>query len=125
MTPKQVFNNQRDHAYDRDILWNLSYAEWLEMWLVSGQWLNRGRAANQYQMCRYLDEGAYSVNNCCIQTGAQNQIDRHTVPVGETREIKIDWATGLYTQQDIATRYGLSQSAISKIINGKRRASYV
>jgi hypothetical protein len=125
MTPLKMYTDQKSHAKDRGIDFNLSYAQWLEMWLLSGKWENRGKARGQYQMCRYYDEGAYSTTNCYIGTVEDNQKVRHAIPDGETGSILRDWLSGVFTQQELGKRYSLTQSAISKIVNNKRRSHAV
>jgi len=124
-TPKQLYNDQISHSSSRGINWELSYEQWIEMWLVSGQWENRGKEKGQYQMCRFYDEGPYSCTNCYIGTVEENQKDRHKIPDGETGDIISMWISGRFTQSEIGISFGMSQSAISKIINGKRRSHEV
>ena len=76
MTPSEAYWEQVRHAEERGIDWNFQYHEWLEMWLVSGKWHERGKRSGQYCMCRYGDQGPYSQRNCYIGTVEQNQRDR-------------------------------------------------
>lgn len=124
-TPKKAYLDQKCQAEARDIEWALTYEEWLEMWLVSGHYNNRGKGRGNYQLCRFYDEGAYSTTNCYIGTVEENQKERHKIPDGETGEIISDWCNGVYTQQELGEIYGISQSAISKIVNGKRRSNII
>jgi len=124
MTPREKYTGMRFHSEERGIDFNLSYEEFLEMWLESGKWELRGKHKEAYQLCRYHDEGAYSVNNCYIGTVQQNQHDKHKIPDGETGEIIKEWLSGLYSQREIGDKYGLTQSTISKIVNFKRRTTY-
>lgn len=120
-TPKKEYLDQKYHAQDRDIDWNISYEEWLEIWLISGMYKNRGREKGNYQMCRRYDEGAYSPTNCYIATVEQNQKERHKIPEGETGNILTDWLSGQWNQYELAEMYNKSQSCISRIVNRKRR----
>ena len=100
-SPIRLWGDQFQHAKERNIEWNLNYPEWLEMWLLSGKWEQRGKKKGQYQMCRYFDEGAYSKINCYIGTVEENQKDRHKIPDGETGAILLDWLSGIHTQAEV------------------------
>jgi len=68
----------RDHAIRaarREISFELTFEQWMEIWLKSGQILNRGMEAGQYVMGRNNDSGPYAVGNVSIITGAQNVRD--------------------------------------------------
>lgn len=125
MLPKKAFDDQVWHSIQRGIGFNFAYEEWLEIWLLSGRWKQRGKEKGQYQMCRFYDEGPYSKNNCYIGTVEENQKERHKIPDGETGDIISDWLGGWYTQSELGKMYNLSQSAISKIVNGKRRGNEI
>ena len=120
-SPKEAYNDQQRHATDRGLPWLFTYAEWLEMWLLSGKWEDRGRKQGQYQMCRYGDSGGYFARNCYIATVAVNQAERHNVDSGQTAAIIEMWQTSRLSQYKIADAFGLNQSTISRIINGVRR----
>jgi len=124
-TTRRLYADQKHHAKERGIDWLLNYELWLEMWLESGKWEQRGKRKGEYQMCRYYDTGPYSVVNCYIGTVEENQKDRHKIPDGQTGEIISYWLTGHFTQYQLGEMFGLDQSSISKIINGKRRSNEI
>lgn len=76
MSPRKAYEDQRHHAKERGIDFLISYADWLEMWLTSNKWEQRGKESGQYVMCRVGDTGPYSKRNCYIGTVEQNQRDR-------------------------------------------------
>lgn len=121
MRPKKAYDDQKRHAEDRKIPWLFSYEDWLEMWLVSGHWYSRGKSKGQYQMCRKGDTGAYSKRNCFIGTVEENQADRHQISDEETRAIIFEYKSTNTPQWKLGQKYGLSQSAISRIVNEERR----
>ena len=121
-TARDYYHIQKGHAKEREIEFPISLEDWLELWLDSGKWKQRGKGAKKYQMCRYGDVGPYSRTNCYIATGEQNQWDAHQIPIGEHRAIYIDWCTGLFTQQQIAEKYGRSQSHVSNVIRESRES---
>lgn len=57
------------------ILFKLSFEDWIDIWLTSGHWFERGRNAGQYCMSRINDIGHYEVGNVFIQLHAQNTRD--------------------------------------------------
>ena len=119
-TPYEKYIKQVQHASDRGIPWSMSYEEWLEMWLLSGKWEERGRKSGQYCMCRLGDTGPYSKKNCFIGLTDNNQQERWE---DARKVLKEDWIkiyesyqnTGR-TQYEVAEMYGVDQSAISKIL---------
>ena len=83
-TLKIAFWTQRGRAKNRGIAFNLSFDEWLNVWLSSGRLTERGRGKDHYCMSRINDEGAYEIDNVFIQTFEEN--------VAEAR--KREWASG-------------------------------
>jgi DNA-binding XRE family transcriptional regulator len=122
MTPSKAFDDQKRHAKDRNIPFLFSYSEWLEMWLISGKWENRGKQRGCFQMCRFGDEGAYSPRNCYIGSVADNQKERHNHSEPETQKIIELYKNTRMSQKEIGAVFGVTQSAISKIVNNKRRS---
>jgi len=121
MSPKKAYDDQKRHANTRHISWEIPYEAWLEMWLVSGKWEQRGRKKGQYCMCRYGDVGPYSVRNCYIDLTDNNQQVRweevrKVLPQQHADIIRLWYDTNL-TQYSIAAMYGVDQSYISKIIS--------
>jgi hypothetical protein len=69
---KSKYYEHRQNARRRKIEFILTYDEWMNIWLQSGHWENRGRGADKYAMCRYNDIGPYSVNNVYIDLNRTN-----------------------------------------------------
>lgn len=80
----RAFWTQRGRAKNRGIAFELSFDEWLNIWLSSGRLAERGKGKGRYCMSRINDEGAYEVNNVFIQTFGEN--------IREAR--KREWASG-------------------------------
>jgi hypothetical protein len=74
---KQNFLVQQWHANKRGIQWNLTYDEWLDIWIQSGHFHERGKGKDKYCMCRHGDIGPYEIGNVYITTYSQNNIDQH------------------------------------------------
>jgi hypothetical protein len=67
-----AFHNHRLGALERGIGFELSWNEWLSIWLASGHLLERGRKRDQYCMARHLDRGSYASGNVSIITVQEN-----------------------------------------------------
>lgn len=70
---KVRYNSQKQKAKKRGIIWNLSFEEWSKLWQESGHYHEMGRTADEYQMCRYGDTGAYEIDNVYIDTCRNNR----------------------------------------------------
>lgn len=66
------WNVQRWNAKVRDIAFELSFSEWLGIWLASGKLLRRGRGRGQYVMARHHDTGPYAIGNIAIILATEN-----------------------------------------------------
>ena len=80
---KAKFSTHKAGAKSRNISFNFTFNEWLEFWLTSGYWEQRGNKKGQYVMSRYNDAGAYEFENVFIQTQEQNIQD-----IVRTQEMK-------------------------------------
>lgn len=124
ISPKKAYDDQVRHSEARGITWDFDYPDWLEMWLVSGKWFERGKRKDQFCMCRYGDFGPYSPKNCYIDSTNNNQQQRwedvRTLLPKNYREIYEVYTTTSRTQQEIAEEFGVDQSYVSKIVSRVR-----
>ena len=67
-----LFRQQIKNANRRHIRWNLSFEEWVDIWLESGRLQDRGPKPEQYCLSRYNDVGAYEVGNVEVKTNREN-----------------------------------------------------
>lgn len=72
---KKRFNRQRTTAKSRGIGFDLSFDEWIGIWLESGHFHERGKGKGKYVMSRIGDVGAYVVGNVCIVSQEQNSAE--------------------------------------------------
>ena len=63
---------------DRGIPFNMTFAEWWDIWEKSGHWEDRGHCKGQYCMSRYGDLGPYEIGNVFIQLHSDNVIQAWT-----------------------------------------------
>lgn len=121
MKPKKAYDDQLRHAVERGIDWQLSYEDWLELWLVSGKWFSRGKKKGQYQMCRYGDAGPYSLKNCYIGSVEQNQEDKTKIDIRTIHRIVFEYLSSNKTQYEVAKEFNVDQSYVSRLVNNHRR----
>lgn len=68
----QAYRAQRNNAKARDILFQISYIEWLELWADSGHLHERGLKGDGYVMSRFNDNGPYHKDNIEIIKTSEN-----------------------------------------------------
>jgi hypothetical protein len=123
--PKKAYSNQQRQAIARSIDWLFTYESWLEAWLVSNKWAERGKALSSYCMCRYGDKGPYSPRNCFIGTVEDNLrerwIGKEKITDTLATKIEVTYFTTELTQYQIAEQFDIDQSYVSKIVNKKRK----
>lgn len=71
-TLTHAYKNQKNSANFRNIEWNLTLPEWVEIWKESGHFESRGKGRNNYVMSRFCDTGGYSKNNVIIKSHSEN-----------------------------------------------------
>lgn len=69
---KLAFQSQRNSARERGIAWELTFDQWLAIWLDSGKLEKRGRTKGCYVMARPGDVGPYAIGNVYITTHSDN-----------------------------------------------------
>lgn len=75
----QIYNVEGKNRVDLNgnlIEMRLTFEEWLDIWLQSGQWNNRGVHNGQYVMSRIGDIGHYEIGNVEIKTARENNIEK-------------------------------------------------
>ena len=71
------YNKQRHRAKQRGVDFKLSFEDWINIWLESGHWNQRGNGKGKYNMSRINDTGAYKIGNVFIQSHEHNARDGH------------------------------------------------
>jgi hypothetical protein len=72
---KKAYTQQKSNAKQRGVDFELSFTDWLAIWLWSGKLEERGRGADKYCMARIGDTGSYSRCNVYITINAKNISD--------------------------------------------------
>jgi len=95
--------------------------EWLEFIPFRDWALNNGYAEG-LQINRIENDGNYEPSNCDWATRTENMRNRGCnviKNIEEVNEIRELYATGNYTQKELAKKYGVSSRLISFILNNK------
>ena len=94
---KRAYSHQKSNAKQRDVGFNLTFDEWKQIWVDSGEWERRGRGSDKYCMCRIGDSGAYEVGNVFIDQNCRNvsEGNKGKVDSPETRAKKSASMTGI------------------------------
>jgi len=90
---KQKYSQHKSSARQRGIKFNLTYDQWLNIWLISGKIKQRGF----YCMSRIKDKGAYDIGNVFIQTMRQNSLDG-VIGTAVWTDDNVDYAIGLFME---------------------------
>jgi len=101
---KLRYREQRKGARIRNIPFEITFQDWYQWWLSNGVDRNIPRPNNGETlcMCRYGDQGAYSLDNIYCASRSQNNIDAHLYNPN---------LTGRHRKK-IHTPYGIFQSKI-------------
>jgi hypothetical protein len=75
---KQQYHNHKARAKRKGIPFELTFDQWLKIWLDSGHYYEKGTKRGQYVMSRYKDQGGYTINNVHIQTVGDNTREAFT-----------------------------------------------
>ena len=67
---------QKNNAKRRGIEFDFPFEQWLQFWIDSGHWYQRGIGqSNQYVMSRIGDTGPYRIDNVVIKTNKANVLE--------------------------------------------------
>lgn len=73
---KFKWHQQKQSARRRGIDFDFPFEQWLQFWLDSGHWHQRGiNSADQYVMSRIGDAGPYKHDNVVIKTNKENVLE--------------------------------------------------
>lgn len=71
-TKAAKYMHQRYAAKGRGIEWEISFPEWVAVWMESGHFEDRGKGKGKYCMARHGDTGPYKIGNVSIQPYQKN-----------------------------------------------------
>ena len=74
----RAYHQQRWNAAQRGIGWEITFPEWVALWVESGHWSERGAHQGGYVMARHKDLGPYKLGNVSIETHEKNISDGHS-----------------------------------------------
>ncbi|MFA6204179.1 MAG: hypothetical protein WC710_13465 [Gallionella sp.] len=75
--PLSLYHDQKYKAMLRGIAWEFNFKTWMDVWIESGCWFQRGKRRGEYVMSRRLDQGPYSPENVKIITTENNLSEYH------------------------------------------------
>jgi hypothetical protein len=108
----QAYRYQKNNAAARGVEWGLSFAQWLQVWTLSGKIDQRGRGKGKYCMSRIKDTGGYVMGNVHIQLNDENG-----------REAVAKWKGKSKSVRGVFLLYpGLSKPYLAKV--GKKALGY-
>ena len=99
--PRGKIKDEKDIIYIRDNPDNLTLEQLAEKFGVDPTTISKIQRGKRYPKAG----------------GTVHDIKKQRVPAGIRRQIRADWATGLYTKADLARQYGCAPSTIRNIIN--------
>ncbi len=114
------YAGQKSMAKKRNVDWQFDFYTWIEWWVSTGHFHERGVGNNNYQMCRINDTGPYSITNVYCDTGKNNKKDSidSIIPI-----IMFDPLTGNETYYEslysCSKNTNLDSRNISRCISGK------
>src|SRR6266446_3506192 len=68
----KAFYAQRQRAKQRGVVWELTFEDWIQVWIDSGHLDERGKGRGKYCMARFSDSGPYKIGNIKIIPYGQN-----------------------------------------------------
>jgi hypothetical protein len=80
---RNAYHKQRQRARRRKdrngdpIEWHFTFETWIDLWLKSGKWHQRGNRRGQYVMARFGDIGPYAPWNVEIKLHSENASEGH------------------------------------------------
>ena len=104
--PYEDFINHKSGSKARGIEFKLTFSEWWELW--QPYFHNRGKRADQFCMCRYMDKGAYEIGNVLIKTQKENAQEQALVR-----------KTRYYFRKGWAKRSGANLSSYHETVMGE------
>lgn len=72
---KTRYYGQKGMAKRRGIDFKFSFEDWINWWIATGHYHERGVGKGKYVMSRYNDIGDYCIENVFCQTFVQNFLD--------------------------------------------------
>ena len=113
---RQAYGAHRAGAAIRGIQFLLTYQEWLDIWISSGRFYERGRRVGQYVMARFGDVGPYSVDNVKIITSSENSKEKKLSEEGRLAIVESNkkLKTGFKHSQETKDRISATVSKVER-----------
>lgn len=112
---KRKWWTQRQTAKQRGIEFDFPFEEWLQFWLDSGHWHERGiKTPDQYVMSRKEDKGPYRIDNVEIKTNRENVLEGNKDRVSTHYMVKCPYCGFEYMNRTIMQHIGTRRCKMKK-----------
>jgi len=111
---KRKWWDQKENAKRRDIEFDFPFEEWLQFWLDSGHWHERGCGAGTYVMSRKGDTGPYRIDNVEIKSQEENLREGNMGRESTHHMIKCPYCGYEYMNRTIMQHIGSKRCAMKK-----------
>ena len=98
---RRRYHRHKCVAKQRNVPFELTYDEWINIWLQSGKYDLRGYGIGKYCMSRINDIGPYAVNNVFIQLHTKNIVDANKGRKKTIQHIQ-NWRRSYYDNKNIS-----------------------
>jgi hypothetical protein len=117
---KKRYGAQKYNAKQRGVEFKLTFADWYKWWIETGHYSERGCKNGQYVMGRIGDQGAYELGNIyCCTTNENGSVAKSKVRKLSDSNVQFIRANaGKIEVKEMAQKFGVSGTAISKVIKG-------
>jgi len=101
---KRKYHAHKGVAKQRNIPFELSYQDWITIWISSGHWEDRGARKGCYCMSRNNDTGPYAIGNVFIQLFEKNYSDAVKGKKKSKEHIE-NWRNSWYKNKNANTNF--------------------
>jgi hypothetical protein len=118
---RNAYSIQKSSALNRKdrngnpIEWLFTFETWIDLWLKSGHWHQRGKGRGQYCMSRFGDVGPYAPWNVEIKTVGENNSERNKGFSEETRKKMREAKQGILKSEETRKKMREAKQGISKL----------
>lgn len=121
---RRTFTTARYNAKRRGIPWSLSFEDWVQVWMQSGKYEQRGRRTGQFQMDREDNKQGYKAGNVRIVDGTTNRVKdsphgwRPKLNPERVAEMRLIYQPRRVTKPMLAARFNVSVACVKKVLDG-------
>ena len=123
-SPRARYTVHKAHAKSRGVEFTLTFEAWWALW--EPHWAQRGKRVGDYCMARSDDKGGYTPGNVVVKPVEANLVEQLSSGAHVTRKLSrsdlkaIRALVNQISDAEIASRFGVSQPHVTRILNGVR-----